>query len=397
LVRIEKEIGLKDKQLEKQKLDIGKLLDEAERRKREAAGERKSRVDIEKEMKALEKKLKKTQMELDTRKKSSEKERKALEKQINSGLKDSSQLQILKKELEMQKKMLNDMTESKKEVVTLLKEEQKHLQKVNADLQKKLNSQQENILELQRLKAETSFLNQSRAEPDDKELTTLKSELVELKGRQALFISKVSKQKEKISNLKKENARLLAELETAGGGKGDDEKLQKLSKKLKESEKLLKKSEEKRQKLKNDIKITNQLFSEMEKEYKILKKEKKVMSKELDKLRKSKPTKELDIFGKSAFDPAVDGTPKSGPLDPEHHQAPPKNPNKSPGSPAAELGPTPAISKEKSKRRLLHKRKRGLITASKTSGVSASSFFQRNVNIDPRTKSRKSKRKKKKT
>jgi len=135
----------------------------------------------------------------------------------------------------------------------------------------------------------------------------------------------------------------------------------------------------------------------MEKEDKTLKKENKVMGKELAKLRKSKPTKESDILLKSAFDPAVDGTPKSGRLDPEYHQAPPKNQKKNPGSPAAELGSTTAILKEKSKRRLLHKRKRGLITASKTSGVSASSFFQRNVNIDPRTKSRKSKRKKKKT
>jgi len=396
LFAIEKEMELKEKELEKQKLDLEKILGESERWKNEATGERKTRVDVEKEIKSLEKKLKKTRMEMDTRKKSTDKERKALEKQISSGMKDSSKLQILKKELEMQKKMLSDMTASKKEVVAILKEEKKHLQKENADLQKKLSSQQEKMLELQRLEASASALNLSRTEPDEKELATLKSKVVELKGREALFVSKVGKQKEKINKLKKENARLLAQLNAGGVGKVDEEKIQELAKNLKESEKLLKKNDDKRRKLKNELKITKDMFSEMEKEYKTLKKESKVMSKELAQLRRGKPKQE-DLHRDSVDDRVGEVTPKSGRLKLDQEQAPPKNPNQNPGSPPAEGEPTPAISKEKSKRRLLHRRKRGLITASKTTGVSASSFFQGNVNIDNKIKLRKNKRRRKKT
>lgn len=297
----------------------------------------------------------------------------------------------------MQKKMLSDMTASKKEVVSILKEEKKHLQKKNADLQKKLSTQQEKMLELQRLEASASALNLSRAEPDEKELETIKSKVVELKGREALFVTKVGKQKEKISKLKKENARLLVQLNAGDVGKGDEEKIQKLAKNLKESEKLLKKNEDKRRKLKNELKITKDMFSEMEKEYKTLKKENKVMSKELDQLRRGKPQQELDLNRDSVDNRAGEVTPKSGRLKLDHEQPPPKNPNQNPSSPPAEGEPTPAISKEKSKRRLLHRRKRGLITASKTTGVSASSFFQGNVNIDNQIKLRKSKRRRKKT
>lgn len=165
---------------------------------------------------------------------------------------------------------------------------------------------------------------------DEKELTTLKSKVVELEGREAVFISKVAREKKNICNLEKENARLLAEQVARGGEKAGDEKMETLAKKLIDLKKLFKKHDERRRKLNNDVKITKGMFSEMEKEYITLKIENNV-----HEPRKVKVQYELDLHCGTVDSFAVEGTPNSESLCPKHQQTPQKNPNTNPGSPAA--------------------------------------------------------------
>lgn len=355
-VVIERGISRKEKNHKRRKLDLEKCFDEAGRWKKEAAAERGRRRSTEKEMKALEQKLKKTQIQMNIRKKSSAKERKALQRQINAGLRESLQLQILRKEFEIQNKGLHDMKASMKNVSIFSKKEKNYLQEENTRLQKKLNTQQEKILALQRL-----HLNLSRSASNKRELTTLKSKVVELKGREALFISEVAREKKKICILEKENARLLAEQRATGVGKVDDVKMKTLEKKLTDLKKLFKKNDEKRRKLNNDVKITKGMFSEMETEYKTLK-----IGNSMHDPRKVKTPYEFDLKRETVDSLYVEGISNSRSLCTKHQQAPPKNPNTNPGSPAAKK-PT-AQSQEKNQTKILHNQKRELIFASKTSG-----------------------------
>jgi len=296
---------------------------------------------------ALEQKLKKTQIEMDTRKKRIEKERNALKKQINAGLKESLQLQNLQKELDIKNKELHDMQATMKNVATFSRKEKKHLQKENARLQKKLYSRQEKILVLQRLHEEASVLNLSRSAIDEKELTTLKNKVVELRGREAVFISKVAREKKNICNLEKKNARLLAEQVARCGGKAGDEKMETLAKKLIDLKKLFKKNDEKRQNLINDAKITKGMFSEMEKEYITMKIEQNV-----HESREVKVQYEFDLHRETVDCFVVEGTPNSADLCPQHQHTPPKNPNTNPGSPAAKK--PIAQSREKNQTKIVH-------------------------------------------
>lgn len=282
-------------------------------------------------MKALDQKLKKTQIEMDTSKKRIAKERKALKKQINAGLKESLQLQNLQKELDIKNKELHYMHATMKNVATFSRKEKKHLQKENARLQKKLYSQQEKILSLQRLHEEASVLNLSRCASDEKELTTLRRKVVELKRLEAVFISKVAREKKNICNLEKENSRLLAEQVVARGGrKVSDEKIETLAKKLIDLKKLFKKTDEKRRDLINDAKITKGIFSEMEKEYISL-----IIENNVRESRKVKVQYEFDLHREKVDSFVVEGTPNSASLCSRHQHTPPKNPNTNPGSPAA--------------------------------------------------------------
>jgi len=401
-----KDMKHREKESEKRNLDLEKSSSKVEKWRKEAEEQRKIRKELQKEIRALEKNMQKAQKELENKEKNIEKERKEFTKQMTNGMKNTAQLQTLQKEVEMQKQLLSDMTTSKKEVVSLLKEEKEHLQKENSALQTKLDSQQVKILELQKSQVEATALSQSRVEPDDQEMTSLKSKVVELTGRQSLFITKVGKLKEKNSNLKKENARLLAEL-NAREGSGEavnDQKMQNLTKELKEMQKMFKKSEGKRGNLKNELKITKDLFADIEKENSSLRKKNKSMRKELEKLRNNEKMFENKVKGdgKNATDEIsdlslVESTPKLiGKLSDRSKQkeSTQENPNYNPGSPAKETDPTPAIRKHKGKRKLLYKRKHGLITASKTSGASASSFFKENVCMNQRSKDKKSKKRK---
>jgi len=165
------------------------------------------------------------------------------------------------------------MKASMKNVATISKKKKKHLQKKNAALKKKLNSQHKKIKELERLRREDSDLNLSRSASQDQEFTPLEGKVLELKGREAFFISKAAREKKTICNLEKENERLVAKLEARGGETLDDEKINLLTEKLKYFKKLFKKNDEKRRKLNNDVKITKVMFSEMEQQYETLKKE----------------------------------------------------------------------------------------------------------------------------